>query len=391
MKPSHWIRAAAPLPLLALFTAATAAATPSTTATPAASPATPTAPSTATPSTDSGAATTTVNTPAKTAAPASTAAKPAAATPVAPAAPPPPPPPAPPPPAQVDFEAAQDFVAHKKNDKATALLDELPNEEGYTPILANKVRLLRAQMLLGQRHPDTEQAEALILRVLHEDREGALLADTSDDVKAMGQDLKEKHVFVLDDTVPVTRPGRPLKFRAHVVEPEKQVTVLKLHLSPHGLANFTETTMKHDSAGWSFLLREPESLAPEGVTDDYMIDYFLTGQDATGTVLDSDGSSEEPRQTLFSNAKTRSSEVAKGVDLNVVTRAEAAPPVVVAPPAETPWYARWYSITAGSVIGAAIIATVVTVAVEATKPPPALPSHLTELCFPASPCPGASK
>ncbi len=365
MKPTHWFDAAAPLLVSAsLLTSVTAFA---------AAP----APAPATPPQAAGAP----STPPPAAAPAATTGTPAAAP--APAKPLPPPPP-PPPPAQIDFEAARDLVVHKKYDKALKALEPLPDEDGYTPTLANQVRLLRAEILLAQRRPDKEQAQPLVLRVLHEDREGKTLADAGDSVKSLANDLRDSHVFVLHELLPITRPGRPVKFKVKVTDPRNEVVSLKLHLSPHGVASFTETEMKRDAAGWSFRLKEPESLAPDGVTDDYVIDYFFTGHDASGAVLDSDGSADEPLQTLFSNVKSRSVEVAEGVDLNAVTRAEEAPPVVVLPPAETPWYARWYSITAESVVGAAIIATVVSISVEATRPAPALPAHLATVSFPVT-------
>jgi hypothetical protein len=281
------------------------------------------------------------------------------------------------------FEEANTLFGKKKYDDAWKKLDTIADLEGYTPELANKIRVRRAEILMSRKKTDPAAAKALILRVLHEDKEGKLFANAIPLVLSLADDARHSHAFIFHEPLPFSRPGRPLKLKAKAVEPTETIDVVRLHFRGHGFTEYSEQKMNRDISGWSFLLREPESMAPAGVTDDYSIDYYLTAEDSTGKVVDQDGSPDEPLLTTLSSEKVVGVEKASGVDLNAVARAENAPPVVAPPPPpETPWYLRWYTLTAGGVVVAGAVTAIV---LAATRPHAALPAdRLGTLTFPVT-------
>jgi hypothetical protein len=306
----------------------------------------------------------------------------AAATPASAPAPAAPAPPPPPPPAQLDYEAARAQVAKKKFDEALKTLDKCAADEGYSPALSLKARALRAEILLSKHKPDAAAAEDLMVQILHEDKEGAVFSDAAAAVKAKADEIRDTHPFVFHDALPVTRAGRPLKLHVRVADPGEKIDSVHLHLRAHALTEYSDTPMKRELTGWSFFLRQPEELAPEGVTDEYAIDYYYTGLDKNGDVIDSDGSPDQPIETLLSNTKATSLELASGVDLNAVTRAENAQPVVAPPPPPpTPWYLRWYTLAGAGAVVATVVVVSVVEGVQASHPP-ALPPHLGVVKFP---------
>lgn len=316
-------------------------------------------------------------------APAAPTAPPATAAVPAPKPPPPAPPP-PPPPAITTFDEASTLFTKKKYDEAWKKLDLVQGLDGYTPELANRVRVRRAEILMWRKKPDQDAARALILRVLHEDKEGKLFLTAIPLVQSIADDYRKSHAFIFHEPLPYSRPGRPLKLKAKAVEPQETIALVKLHFRGHDFSEYSETKMTRDLSGtWSFLLREPESLAAAGVTDDYMIDYYLTAEDSTGKVVDVDGSADEPITTTMSSSKVVGAEQAAGVDLNAVARAENAPPVIApAPPPETPWYLQWYTLTAGGVVVAGAVTAIV---LAATRPHAALPAdRLGTISFPVT-------
>ncbi len=237
---------------------------------------------------------------------------------------------------------------------------------------------MRADILLGRKHPDEVGARTLILRVLHDDPEGKLFNEASDATNGLVKEILESHPLVLHEVRAVSRADRPLKLRVRVNDPQGVV----LHFRGHDIGGYSDAVMDKNPTGWSFLLRSPETLAPDGVSDNYVVDYFFTAKDSKGEVVDSDGSPDDPIQITMSNGAAAKSEAAAGVDLNAVTEAENRPPPVAVVVHHTPWYLQWYAFTAEGVIVAGIITGVV---LGSMHPREKVPSNLGTLTFPVKP------
>jgi len=315
---------------------------------------------------------------AASATPAAAAAAPATS---APAAEPPPPPPPPRSQADIDYDRARQLIGKKKYDDALSTLDHAADEAGAAPSMLNRIRILRAQILLAKKRPDVDAARALVLRVMHDDHEMSLFSDASDPVRAVANEFHEAHPFVMNDTLALVRSGRPLKLRAHVIDPGNTVTLVKVHYKAQDSSEYSDGKLVRDQHGFAFSLRDVDSLAPAGVTDDYTIEYYFTAHDSTGKVVDTNGTAAEPLGTMLNTAKAEAAEVAAGVDLNAVNKAQEHGPIIIPPPPPvTPWYLRWYTITGAGVIVAAAI--VIPIVLNATRQPAAVPANLGEIKFP---------
>jgi len=183
--------------------------------------------------------------------------------------------------------------------------------------------------------------------------------------------LLAEQPLVLHDRVAVARPGRPLKLRARLQDRKNLVTQLVLHYRPKGATLWTEETFQKGSRDFTVLLRDPDGLAPAGVRDEYVVEYFVSAHDAEGLRLDAWPREATPVPLHFSNAKAdaAAAEAAKTVDVTKLELRDAPPPVPVAtvPPDETPWYLQTWALVGGGVV---VVGGIVTAIVLATRPPP---------------------
>jgi hypothetical protein len=291
-------------------------------------------------------------------------------------------PPAPRTAAQIELDKAKDLLKKKKMDLVLKSLDKAEEEEGATPEVKNQIRVVRADALLSGRHPDEVRARELILRVLHDDPEGKHFNEASDAVNGLVNEIRETHPLVLHEVRPVSRAGRPLKIRVRANDPQGVIANIVLHFRGHDIGGYSDAIMDKSPTGWSFLLRSPESLAPDGVTDNYVIDYFFTAKNSKGEVVDSDGAPDDPIMITLSTTAATKTETAAGVDLNAVTEAENRPPPEPVVVHVTPWYLKWYTFTAEGVVVAGIVTAVV---LGSMHPRAKVPDNLGTLKFPVMP------
>jgi hypothetical protein len=173
-----------------------------------------------------------------------------------------------------------------------------------------------------------------------------------------------------------------VKIRAKVLDPKSVVTGLTLHYRARAMSTYTIEVLKRerDGATWSGFIRDPQALAPAGVTDNFGIDYFISAEDATSRVVDTNGSDDAPialEVTSLQVEQTTAQATDQMASLELRDGPPPAPVVVV----ETPWYLRWYTITAASVIVAGATGGIV---YAATRPAP-LPPHIGEISYGSTP------
>jgi hypothetical protein len=137
---------------------------------------------------------------------------------------------------------------------------------------------------------------------------------------------------------------------------------------------WVKDAMRRDATGWSGLIREPASLAPPGVSDGYLIDYYLTAEDASGRELDSNGEEEAPLQLEITSASlVEEPPPAPEIKWDVAT-----PPPVVSE-AKKPWYLEWYVLAGAGVV---LAGTVAGITAAALSEPDRHPNTLGVMEFP---------
>ncbi len=297
-------------------------------------------------------------------APGKTAAVPQASAPAAPAAPP----------KNQDLESAKRLLALGRAEAALRQLDVAESLPGNTDRTVTEIAAVRSEALLMKRHPDKAAARKLMLYVLHRDPDAALYENASDPVQELLSDLKSEHALVLVDAPDMSPPGLPVRIRARARDPKGQVASLSLHLKGHDTGGWTTEPMQAGQDGrWTAYIDDPTLLAPPGVTDDYVVDYFVSAEDASGKTLDSNGDASSPRTLRITSQATKNLNLAA---LEIHSRPPAPPPLPRVS-AGTPWWRRWYTITGGAVV----VAGVVTAIVIAAQPKP-LDPHIGVLNLP---------
>lgn len=273
------------------------------------------------------------------------------------------------------LEYAKDLLRQGRGDQALRELDNAASLPGNTAAISLEIAAARAQALLLQKKPAEFAARELMVEVLHQDPDGGLFEGAPAAVQALLEKIRAEQVFVLHERVAVSKPGRPVKLKARLVDPQAKVSGVTLHFKGHAVGGWSTDAFRRDTSGYSGFIRDPGSLAPAGVTDGFVVDYFLTAEDAAGRVVDANGSEDAPLQVEVSS--TRVGEEAP-VDLSALELRENPVPVVVTPPSTgKPWYLRWYTLTGAGVV---VVATGV-VAYAATREKP-LDPHIGILFLP---------
>jgi hypothetical protein len=268
---------------------------------------------------------------------------------------------------------AKELLAQGRIPEAQKELDTAATLPGNTTSIRQEIAVVRAQLLLLQKPPNEAGARGLVVQVLHADPEGKAFDGAAPAVLDFVQKVRGEQPLVLHDRMAPSRPGRPIKLKAKLVDPQGKVAGLTLHFRGHGVGAWVKDAMRRDATGWSGLIREPASLAPPGVSDGYLIDYFLTAEDASGRELDSNGVEEAPLQLEITSASL----VEEPAPLPELRTAAMAPPVV----AETkkPWYLEWYVLAGAGVV---LAGTVAGITAAALSEPDRHPNTLGVMEFP---------
>lgn len=254
------------------------------------------------------------------------------------------------------LEYAKELVQKGRHADALRELDTAAALPGNSNRVVMEIHATRAQALILKKNPNPQAASDLIVEVLHFDPEASMLADAPAEVRTLVDRIRAEQVLVLHDRIAVTRAGRPIKVKARLVDPLTKVAGLTLHYKPHAIQSYSTEPMRRERAAWSGLVRDPQALAPAGVADGFLIDYFVTAEDASGAVLDSNGSDESPITTEVSSTKAEEAGVGH-VDLTAIRELDDKPLAAAAVPVEAvPLYRRWYVLTGAGVAVAAIVA-----------------------------------
>jgi hypothetical protein len=254
---------------------------------------------------------------------------------------------------------ARELLAQGRIPEAQRELDTAATLPGNSPATRQEIAVVRAQLLLLQKTPNEVAARGLVVQLLHADPEGKAFAGAAPAVVEFVQRVRAEQPLVLHDKAAPSRPGRPIKLKARLADPQGKVAGLTLHFRGHGAGAWVKDAMRRDATGWSGLIREPAALAPPGVTDGYLIDYYLTAEDASGRELDANGVEEAPLQLEITSASL----VEEPAPLPEVRwDAAVAPPVA----AETkkPWYLEWYVLAGAGVVVAGAVAGITAAALS---------------------------
>lgn len=251
------------------------------------------------------------------------------------------------------LDVARAALAKNRHADALRALDFADQQADLADVLRRQVRAVRVQALLTQKKADTARARSLVVDALREDLQAPEFDGAPEPVASLVSEVRATQTLVLHEPAP-SRPGRPVRLRARVVDPTARVAGLTLHFKAQAVPDYQHEPMRKDAQGYSGFVRAPDALAPTGVSDEYVIDYFLTAEDASGQVLDSLGTAARPLALEIDEAKA----LARSVDLSAVAtvRADYVAPAEPAAPAETPWYLRWYTLTGAGVVVAGIVA-----------------------------------
>lgn len=251
------------------------------------------------------------------------------------------------------LDVARAALAKNRHADALRALDFADQQADLPDVLRRQVRAVRVQALLTQKKAETARARSLVIDALREDLQAPEFDGAPEPVASLVSEVRATQTLVLHEPAP-SRPGRPARLRARVVDPTARVAGLTLHFKAQAVPDYQHEPMRKDAQGYSGFVRAPDALAPAGVSDAYVIDYFLTAEDASGRVLDSLGTAARPLALEIDEAKA----LARSVDLSAVAtvRADYVAPAEPAAPAETPWYLRWYTLTGAGVVVAGIIA-----------------------------------
>lgn len=251
-----------------------------------------------------------------------------------------------------NLEYAKELLARGEYEDALYELDLAGRLPGNTLRIVADLHATRAQALLLKEPPDRSTARDLLVEMLHIDPEATLLGKAPPAVKTFVDGIRAEQVLVLHEPIAVARAGRPMRVRARVIDPKNEVTNLRLYYRAHGLHGYSMEPMTKGASGWTGYLREPALLAPEGVTDEYLIDYYITALNTSETVLDSNGSAAVPITAQISATRDERAGIHTGVDLTAVAEIREGPPpepeLAIAP--TVPIYKRWYVWTAAGVV-----------------------------------------
>jgi hypothetical protein len=159
--------------------------------------------------------------------------------------------------------------------------------------------------------------------------------------------------------------------RASLLDRTGKAAGLTLHYRPHGGPVYFQEPFKRESGSYAVLLKSPLAVAPSGVTEDFLVDYYISAVDAAGKVLDTNTLPEAPLTIQFSTAAAESADTAKGINLALVENPLPPPAPVTVVTAETkPWYLRWYTLTGAGVVVVGATAAIIYAATR-TEPLPA--------------------
>lgn len=274
-----------------------------------------------------------------------------------------------------NLEYAKELVKRGRYRDALAELDVAAKLPGNSLRIVAELHATRAQALILKGEPDDLAARELIVEMLHVDPEATMLADAPPEVRAVVDAVRAEQVLVLHDRIVVSRAGRPMRVRAKLVDPRNEVTAVKLYYRGNHLTSYSMEPMQKTATGWVGYLREPSLLAPAGVTDEYLIDYYIAAENHLGDVVDTNGSAAAPITTEISATRNEQSGLVTGVDLTAIQSIREGPPpepeVVVEP--VTPLYKRWYVLTAaGVVVAGAVVGTVLALSGDDELPSPRL-------------------
>jgi hypothetical protein len=253
-----------------------------------------------------------------------------------------------------NLDFAKELVRAGKHEEALAELDraaKLPNPNR----IVMEIHATRAQALLLKKKPATEAARELIVEVLHFDPEAAILAEAPEPVRRLVEEIRAEQVVVLHDRIAVARTGRPVRVRARVIDPQQKVAALELKYRGQGVPAWSREPMKRDASGYSAYLRDPSVLAPPGVTDGYVVEYYVRALDAENRQLDSNGSDESPIAMEISSTKAEEAGIGR-VSLSVIELREGPLPVQAEPAyaGPKPWWKSWYAIGGAAVVVGAL-------------------------------------
>lgn len=274
-----------------------------------------------------------------------------------------------------NLEYAKELVKRGRYKDALAELDAAAKLPGNSLRIIAELHATRAQALLLKEDPDEFAARGLIVEMLHVDPEATMLADAPPEVRKVVDEVRAEQVLVLHDRIVVSRAGRPMRVRVKLVDPRNEVTAVKLHYRGNHLTSYSMEPMQKSATGWVGYVRDPSLLAPAGVTDEYLIDYYITAENHLGDVVDSNGSAAAPITTEISATRNEESGLVTGVDLTAIQSIREGPPpepeVVVEP--VVPIYKRWYVLTgAGVLVAGAVIGTVLALSADDELPSPRL-------------------
>lgn len=271
-----------------------------------------------------------------------------------------------------NLEYAKELVKRGRYQDALEELDVAAKLPGNSLRLVAEMHATRAQALLLQDNPNETEARGLLVEMLHVDPEATMLADAPEAVQAVLESLRAEQVLVLHERIVVARAGRPMRVRARLVDPQNQVSKVKLYYRGNHLTKYSMEPMKKGPSSWVGYLREPSILAPEGVDDEYLIDYYITAENAAGEVVDSNGRATDPITTEISATRNEEAGLTTGVDLTAIQALREGPlpqPEVVVP--VVPLYKRWYVLTgAGVVVAGAVVGTIIALSGDGELPEP---------------------
>ena len=282
---------------------------------------------------------------------------------------------------------ARSLVAAGKYADALVDLQAISQMYGNTLREQSELFALRASALLSL--PETaghrQDAEAALVQMFHVDAEGSALARATDPARALAQQMRSSRALVLTDRVVTARSGRPLRIRARLIGVHVGEAQLFLSYSAqHGgeepeyvrvpMDRVAVTEGGHDqdivSPTYQAWLRPGVGGVPGG--GEHLLLYFIEAMAPGGTLLDSNGTPDDPIRLTLSDTLPEAAGIAA-----LDEGGRPAHPIV--PPPPRPWYKRWEIV--GPIIGALVIGGVVAGVAAQPKPQPG-PGTLGRLDLP---------
>lgn len=257
-----------------------------------------------------------------------------------------------------NLDYARELAQKGRYADALEELDVAASQKGNSQRIVAEIHATRAHALLLGPKPDADAARGLVVDALHIDPDGKVFDGAPDQLAGLVAEVRSSDVLVLHERLVVARGGRPVRVKVRVTDPKKTVTAVTLHYKGTHLSQFSAEPMQRTATAWVGYVRDPAALAPPGVSDEFLVDYYVDATDKVGDVLDSNGSAEAPVTVQISATRAEEAGLAAGIDLTQVSELRDGPPLIPPPPPEPPkaWHQRWYVWAGAGAVVAGIAA-----------------------------------